>query len=124
MRVISWVAALFLISCVSASAKCIARSGNGSCLSEQVRGRCLLEVGGKKYINRICNIEIENNGGFSIGADGASGLFAYVTKYDDGTAQGSWGGARADRRVGEDLGTLRQKGACWINSTAKVCAWH
>lgn len=98
----------------------------------------MLEVGGKKYINKICNIEIETDGGLSIRANGTSDLFAYVTKYDDGTAQGTWGGVRAGRRVGksssefgeysgifgEDLGTLRHKGACWINSTAKLCAWH
>jgi hypothetical protein len=125
--------ALFLLPLLSmtvvspAGAVCTLRA-EGKCLSKSEQGRCLLEVGGKKYLDGRCNIEISSDGSFSVGTGDrgpASRFFAYVNKNGDGRADGSWNGIRAGSHAHDSLGPLRQEGsACWVNSTAKVCAWR
>jgi hypothetical protein len=111
MRVAAFLACVVLLSSNIASAA-------------TVRGRCLLEVRGKTYLDGICNIDRSEDGSFSIGTgDGrASKFFAYVNKNDDGTADGYWNGIHAYSHADDNLGTLKQQGACWVNAAARVCA--
>jgi len=112
-----------------ARAECVLMD-QGRCLEEADLGRCLLEVGGKKYLDGMCNIMTSEDGSISIGVGtegrrNASKFFAYVNKNEDGTAEGTWNGIQAESHAQQRLGTLRQEGdACWVNSTSKVCGWR
>lgn len=92
-------------------------------------GRCILQVAGHTYLNGSCNVEIDADGSFSIGTGDdntkASKWFAYVNvdSTHPGTASGMWNGKLAESHAGDDLGTLTRRGACWVNSGAKVCAY-
>lgn len=127
MRVMLISSVLSLVAVSPAEATCTLRS-EGHCLSESEEGRCLIEIGGKKYLNGRCNIEISSDGSFSIGTGDrrrASRFFAYINKNEDGTAEGSWNGVHGGSHAHDSLGTLRREGsACWVNSTAKICAWR
>jgi len=96
--------------------------------AKSVPGRCLIEVGGKRYLDEPCNIDLGPDGSFSVGTgDGgrASRYFAYVSLDGDGTATGSWNGIHAASHAHDSLGTLtRQGGACWANARARICAWR
>lgn len=86
-------------------------------------GKCLLRVDGTTYINGPCNIDLMPDGSFSIGADGRSPFFAYVTVLEPGLAQGDWNETPASTHAHSRLGELQRKGACWANRRATVCAW-
>ena len=106
-------------------------------------GKCLIQVGGKKYLDGLCNIGVclptEWNRGNSIRIGGGAKSEKHSTKYfadikvgydqnmddaDQDTASGFWNGAFADGHSHSPLGTLKKEGECWINSTAKVCGWR
>lgn len=90
-------------------------------------GKCLLEVNGTSYLDAPCNIDLDADGSFSIGAGETthSKYFAFVN-VEPGTdhALGYWNGVDAEEHAHTDLGTLVRKGACWANDTARVCAWR
>lgn len=107
-----------------ALAKCSFRDSGGTCLSETIYGRCLLEVDGKTYLSGRCAINLDMHkgvptGDFSIGTDGKSDYFAYV---NDSGRSATWNDGASHAHT--PLGTLTKKGACWVNSHTKVCAWR
>ncbi len=60
-------------------------------------GECLLEVNSRSYMNGFCNIILERDGSFNIGADSnlRSKYFAYVLiDTEDGVARGYWNGQK------------------------------
>jgi len=127
MRILLLSPILLAASISPAVGVCTLRE-EGKCLSESEQGRCLIEVGGKKYLDGRCNIEISADGSFSVGTGDrgrSSRFFAYVNKNEDGTADESWNSIRAGSHAHDSLGPLRPEGsACWVNSAAKVCAWR
>jgi len=90
-------------------------------------GKCLLEVDGTHYLDGPCNIDLGADGSFSIGAGETtrSKYFAYVN-IEPGTERGLgyWNGPQAEDRAHTDLGGLVRNGGCWVNETARVCAWR
>ena len=113
-------------SILSIAAPLLDISGQGASAAE---GRCMLQVDGHTYLNGSCNVEIQGDESISIGAaddpSNASKWFAYVNLDAEhpGTASGAWNGKLAESHAGDDLGTLRKQGACWVNSRAKICAF-
>ena len=97
-------------------------------IAAPVRGRCLIEVGGRKYLDGTCPTQ-ESDGmltvGVGVGRLKPTKFYAYVNINDDGnTARGTWNGIGAASHAHDELGELKREGsACWVNSTAKVCAW-
>ncbi|WP_321813935.1 MULTISPECIES: hypothetical protein [unclassified Paraburkholderia] len=87
-------------------------------------GRCLLEVNNKTYLDGPCEVKIEKGGTFTIGVSDKhpSKYFAYVLMDDDG-AHGYWNEEPGATHAHSELGLLRRDGACWVNDTARVCAW-
>jgi hypothetical protein len=90
-------------------------------------GKCLLAVDGTRYLDGPCNIEMSADGSFSIGAGETtrSKYFAFVNIAPGASeAMGFWNGQEAADHAHTDLGALTRDGACWVNSTARVCAWR
>ena len=88
-------------------------------------GQCLLQVGGKTFLKGLCEVTInDNRGSFAIGVGEfhRSKFFAYVNMEDDG-AHGAWNGTPDSNHADTDLGKLKRDGACWVNATARVCAY-
>ncbi|MCL3882676.1 hypothetical protein [Marivita sp. GX14005] len=86
--------------------------------------KCLLEVQGKTFIDGSCEFHTlsSNDGSFQI--TGANGMhFAYLYVEGDGKASAYWNGEIGENRAHDPLGTLTRDGACWSNTTAKLCAW-
>ena len=96
--------------------------------SEAFTGECLLEVDGKTYIDGPCNIEMDQDGSFSIGAGGTqpSKYFARATRYKDSPrfAGGVWNGVEAASEAHDRLGDMSGGGGCWVNERASICAWQ
>ena len=88
-------------------------------------GRCVLQVNGRSYLNGPCDIStIDRDGSFSIGTGKhRAKYFAYVTMDTDG-AEGFWNETPDASHAHSSLGMLHRAGACWVNSTAKVCAYR
>lgn len=92
--------------------------------------RCVIEVGGTVYLDGPCNFERFDDGGFSIGTSDlpprVSPYFAYVNKDGAGSslAEGYWNEEPANTHAHTPLGQLKQAGACWVNDTARVCAYR
>ncbi|WP_322095208.1 hypothetical protein [Paraburkholderia bannensis] len=88
-------------------------------------GRCVLQVNQKTYLDGPCEVKLEEHGTFSIGAGGnhPAKYFAYVLMDDDG-AHGYWNEEPGATHAHSDLGILKRDGACWVNDTAKVCAYQ
>jgi hypothetical protein len=80
---------------------------------------CLLEVNGKAYIDGPCEFSSWEGGDFQILA---GDYFAYVYPSHD-PANGYWNGTPEATHAHDALGELRRDGACWVNETAKVCAY-
>lgn len=80
---------------------------------------CLLEVDGKAYIDGPCEFSSWEGGDFQILA---GDYFAYVYP-SDAPAYGYWNGTPGATHAHDPLGELRRDGACWVNETAKVCAY-
>lgn len=100
--------------------------GVGIASAAEVEGTCLLEIGGKRYIDGPCDIDLESDGSFIATAyrDGAVSYFAYVLLDGEKEATGYWNGELGASHAHTPLGTLRRYGACWQNRDAKVCAWR
>jgi Short C-terminal domain len=90
-----------------------------------VIGRCLLEVGGKKYIDGECPINMSPDGSFSIGAAESAPLkfFATVGVTGKGLAEGHWNEEEGANHAHTPLGELKFNRGCWQNGAAKICAW-
>lgn len=88
---------------------------------------CRITVGGKTYLDGPCMFAPDPDGSFTIGVGtqtvGQSPYFAYVTKNEDGTAEAYWNATRGSTHAHAHLGTVRQRGACWVNSKAELCAY-
>ena len=89
---------------------------------------CRLVVDGKTYVDGPCNYhphvyEHGSDGSFDI-TSLSNGMFAYVLRNADGSADGWWPGPNGATHAHTSLGTLRRDGACWENSHASVCAWR
>ena len=86
---------------------------------------CLLQVDGKTYVNKPCNVEREADGWVRVntGADHSNKFFAYIAP-DDGAATftGWWNGSDGYRKAQTELGILTLSGDCWVNAHAKICA--
>ena len=86
---------------------------------------CLIQVAGKTYVNKPCNVERDADGSLrvNVGSDKSIKFFAYIFP-DDGaaTATGWWNEDAGYGRAGTTLGTLTLSGDCWANARAKVCA--
>lgn len=88
------------------------------------KGKCLLQVNGRTYLNRPCNVSTES-GGLSIGTQRGPGLrpityFAIVEP--DGHA--FWNEERGAGHAHTPLGTLTRNDPCWSKRKAKVCGWR
>jgi hypothetical protein len=106
---------LILIACAVVTAPALAFAKTG---------RCLLEVNRKAYLDGPCEVKIEKGGTFTIGVSDKhpSKYFAYVLMDDDG-AHGYWNEEPGATHAHSELGILKRDGACWVNDTARVCAW-
>jgi len=86
--------------------------------------QCFLSIHGKIYIDRVCDYdELDKDGSFVIDTTESGGrYFAYVNNYDgNGQMAGYWNNGASHAR--DELGFLQRSGACWVNATAKICAW-
>jgi hypothetical protein len=89
-------------------------------------GDCYLSVGSLTYLDGPCNIDLQNDGSFSIGTGETtrSRFFAYVIIEAGGKASASWNRVANSNHADADLGAVVRRGGCWVNSQAKVCAWR
>ncbi len=98
-----------------------------SCAARAAPGDCYLGVGGRTYLDGPCNVMIQSDGSFSIGAGERtrSRYFAYVF-LDPGGGKGSatWNSEPNSNHAETSLGTVVRHGGCWVNAQAKVCAWR
>ena len=96
--------------------------------AENLIGKCYLEVHKTVYINQKCNIDLFDDGGFSIGTADESHTplkyFAYVYPDSKNKADGYWNKEKGSGHAHAPLGVLTRNGACWSNSKSKVCAWR
>jgi hypothetical protein len=86
---------------------------------------CLLEVRGKRYIDGQCEFTVttlpnEPARSFQILK---GNYFAQVNVETPGKANGYWNEDPRATHAHSNLGVLTQRGACWTNDAAKVCAW-
>ena len=98
----------------------------GSAAAHSAPGQCLLQVGGKTFLKGPCEVTInDNRGSFAIGVGEShrTNYFAYVNMENDG-AHGYWNETPDSNHADTDLGKLKHDGACWINETARVCAYR
>lgn len=83
---------------------------------------CELTIAGHTYIKDICDFRDIGDGDGSFVITSENGFFAYANKVGD-QMRGSWNGIHKDSHAHDDLGMLNREGACWVNETARVCAW-
>lgn len=95
-------------------------SAQNAVASQLFTGKCLLEINGTKYIDGQCEISMNKDGSFQIIK---AGYFASVNIEEKNIASGYWNEEKGARHAHSPLGDLTRKGACWQNSTSKVCAW-
>lgn len=97
-------------------------------VAANVQGRCVLSVAGTTYIDGPCEIDFfGGDGSFSalqLDPSGDLSYFAYVLVIGRDVAEGHWNGERGASHAHTPLGTLQRRGGCWINETARVCAWR
>ncbi len=95
--------------------------------AQAAQGDCYLSVGARTYLDGSCNIMIQSDGSFSIGAGERtrSRYFAYVF-LDPAGGKGSayWNREPNSNHAEAFLGTVLRQGGCWVNAQAKVCAWE
>lgn len=84
--------------------------------------RCELTISGKTWIDGPCEFTDIGGGDGSFIVTGTNGYFAYANK-DGDQMRGSWNGEFKESRAHDDLGMLDRDGACWVNETARLCAW-
>lgn len=108
-----------------AAAKCVDRNKDGTCNQQVEAGRCLIEVGGKKYFDGKCRIELDNI--LNIIVLYAKPYAVFITVEDEDRTRASrayWNGVKAVSHANDSLGPLKAEGSsCWLNSTAKICGW-
>jgi hypothetical protein len=80
---------------------------------------CVLEVDGETYINGPCDFRPIGGADFQIMA---GDYFAYVYPSSPPVV-GYWNGVEKGSHAHDPLGELKRKGACWVNKSAKVCAY-
>jgi hypothetical protein len=81
---------------------------------------CLLQINGKKYLDGSCKYAGDKDGSFRLyGKD----YFVYLNVFEKGKAEASWNADPKSTHAQVPLGDLKQKGACWVNKTTKICAW-
>jgi hypothetical protein len=98
----------------------------GSAAAHSRPGQCLLQVRGKTFLKGSCEVTInDDRGSFAIGVGESrrAKYFAYVNMEDDG-AHGYWNETPDSNHADTDLGKLKRDGACWVNKTARVCAYQ
>jgi hypothetical protein len=71
---------------------------------------CLVVVGGSTWIDGPCSFTSYGGGAFLV--RGPGGAYSKVVPFGAGMADGG------------NIGTLYQRGACWVNDYAHVCAWQ
>lgn len=81
---------------------------------------CLLVVKGKTYISGTCKYNADPDGSFRLFG---KQYFTYLSVFEDGTAEASWNADPKSTHAHAPLGALKREGACWVNATAKICAW-
>lgn len=104
-------------------------------------GRCLLEVEGKQYIQGRCAYHIGSGGLLEIhgpqqvwsgidypepeifSSEISTDYFAQIDVQGD-EAEGLWNGNPEATHAHRYLGRLTRRGACWVSSKARVCAWE
>lgn len=84
--------------------------------------KCELTVDGQKLIDGKCEFTPIGDGDGSFIITGDNGYFAYANR-DGSQMRGSWNGLDKDSKAHWDLGMLDRDGACWVNRSARVCAW-
>lgn len=85
--------------------------------------RCELTVDGVTYVSGACDFTGDSDGSFRFFTDDG---FAVYADMRDGKMLGMWNGQFRERHAHESLGLLsrgKTDSACWINDTARVCAW-
>ena len=95
--------------------------------AELLRAKCVLEIDGETYIEGPCPVVMEDDGSFTLGADGksqVSGYFAMVIVNGPDTASAYWNEAPGSSHAQGELGEVHRDGACWSNARARLCAWH
>lgn len=89
--------------------------------------KCLLEIGGTAYINGRCPVMLQADGSFMVGADGETeieGYFAVLNVTGKDVGEGYWNEEPGAGHAQTSLGTMRRDGACWVNKSARICAWR
>ena len=104
-------------------------------------GRCLLQVEGRTHISGACAYSIGSGGSFEIQGphqiysgidypeteaafqDRSADYFAQVNIEGD-SAEGFWNAGVTATHAHGRLGTLKRRGACWVNASAKICVWR
>ena len=82
--------------------------------------KCLLQVKGKTYLTGTCKYQADKDGSFRLfGKD----YFVYLNTLEKNKAEASWNASPKSTHAQAPLGELKHEGACWVNKTAKVCAW-
>ena len=84
--------------------------------------KCELTIAGHTYIDGPCEFTSIGDGDGSFIITGENGFFAYANRAGS-QMRGSWNGVYKDSHAHDELGMLDRDGACWVNQTARVCAW-
>ena len=97
-----------------------------ACIAWAAEGDCYLSVGSRTYLDGPCNVMIQSDGSFSIGAGERtrSRYFAYVfLDRPSGKGSGYWNREPNSNHAETALGAVIRRGGCWVNAQAKVCAY-
>lgn len=88
--------------------------------------RCLLAVDGRTLVRGQCDVFPMGGGSFTLNTGMAGhpvGHFAVVTVSGPDRADASWNAHAGDLHAWDSLGPVSRKGACWINTRTRICAW-
>ncbi len=94
---------------------------------ETLTAKCLLEIDGETYLSGPCPVVLDEEGSFTLGADGKTdpeGYFATVLVSGKDVADAYWNEAPASTHAQGSLGEVTRHGACWSSARAKICAWR
>lgn len=93
--------------------------------AEAIRsGECLIQVRGKIAKDGPCRITLSPGGSFQTGGERRGEAFAVVSiNESSGTAEAYWNGPDRESHAHDPLGAVVRRGGCWVNDTARVCAW-
>lgn len=81
---------------------------------------CQLVVDGKTLMKGRCEFDASPDGSFRI--EGATHI-AHVMVEKPGVGSGDWSAKPDNRSSYKETGELRRSGACWANSSTRICAW-